>query len=61
MTDVPRRPLLGGNHCWGRPVLEKGTPVNEGNQPLRDNGEAVAFSHCLTLCKIFSLGLLRPL
>jgi hypothetical protein len=29
-------------------VLEKGTPVNEGNQPLCDNGEAVALGHCLT-------------
>ena len=50
MTGVAIRPLLQGNHYWGRPVLEKGTPVNEGNQPLRDNGEAVANGHCLTLC-----------
>jgi len=29
-------------------VLEKGTPVNEGNQPLRDNGEGLAFGLPLT-------------
>src|SRR5437867_7885592 len=31
-----------GQSLGGRPLLEKGTPVNEGNQPLCDNGEAVA-------------------
>ena len=57
MTGVATRPLLlGGNHHWGRPVLEKGTPVNEGNQPLRDNGEAVANGHCLTLWNSLSPG-----
>ena len=39
-----------GQSLWGRPVLEKGTPVNEGNQPLRDNGEGLAFGLPLTLC-----------
>ena len=47
MTGVALQPLLAGNHYWGRPVLEKGTPVNEGNQPLRDNGEAVATATAL--------------
>ena len=39
-----------GQSLWGRPVLEKGTPVNEGNQPLCDNGEGLADGQPLTHC-----------
>src|SRR5262249_54100004 len=33
-SDASARPWLGG-----RPVPERGTPVNRGNQPPGDNGE----------------------
>ena len=45
-TDTaPRR----GQSLRGRPVQEICTPVNEGNCPLRDEGEAVASGLRLTL------------
>ena len=37
-------------------MLEKGTPVNEGNQPLRDNGEGLASGLPLTLCNAIAQG-----
>ena len=48
-----------GQSLWGRPVLEKGTPVNEGNQPLRDNGEGLAFGLPLTHCQRVAPGVSR--
>ena len=45
--SVPSKSLESGNFYRGRPVPEKGTPVNKGNQPFRDNGEAVASASAL--------------
>ena len=37
-----------GQSLWGRPVRQRRTPVNVGNQPHRDNGEGLAFGLPLT-------------
>ena len=37
-----QRSLVRGNLCRGRPVTERVTLVNMGNQPHRDNGEGLA-------------------
>ena len=51
MTDVSKTAPLRGQSLWGRPVRERRTPVNVGNQPHRDNGEGPAFGLPLTLLK----------
>ena len=46
---VPRE-----RHClWGRPARQIRTPVNMGNRPHRDNGEAVVgyANHRFTRCR----------
>jgi hypothetical protein len=43
MTESTDTAPLRGQSLRGRPVHETCTPVNEGNQPLRDEGEAVAW------------------
>ena len=52
MTEVSKRPLARGNHLWGRPVRERRTPVNVGNQPHRDNGEGLASGLPLTHLRV---------
>src|SRR5262245_21200981 len=42
MTESRATAPLPGQSLRGRPVHERCTPVNEGNRPLRDEGEAVA-------------------
>ena len=49
--QAPRQGLL----CWGRPVRERRTPANMGNQPHRDNGEGVAQSLPLTHLLVLAL------
>ncbi len=48
IESAPRQ----GQSLWGRPVRERRTPVNVGNQPHRDNGEGLAFGLPLTHFKI---------
>jgi hypothetical protein len=42
MTESRATAPPRGQSLRGRPVHETCTPVNEGNRPLRDEGEAVA-------------------
>ena len=43
MTESLDTAPLRGQSLRGRPVHEICMPVNEGNRPLRDEGEAVAW------------------
>ena len=47
MTESFGLAPLQGQSLRGRPVQEICTPVNEGNCPLRDEGEAVASASAL--------------
>jgi len=44
------RPLDRGHLYRGRPVTERVTPVNMGNEPHCDNGEGLASYQPLTHC-----------
>lgn len=51
IESAPRQ----GQSLWGRPVRERRTPVNVGNQPHRDNGEGLAFGLPLTHLRILAV------